>query len=82
MDNSQHTEIMVQLGVISTEVKELNRRVGIQNGRVATHDELIAKLASRLDVMDGKRSGISISWGVFIALAGIVIGVLTILARI
>ena len=69
-------------GIVIEGFKGVHSRQDIANGRTAKLEGRVAFLETTKAKDEGRRSGISISWGVFIALAGIVIGVLTILAHI
>ena len=44
MSNKLHERLIRDAATVLTEVKELNRRVGIQNSRVLKNEEAMAKL--------------------------------------
>lgn len=76
MKRNDHEEIMVKLAKMGSDIQELVRRVGIQNGAVADAQRKISEIITKQSFEDGKQKGLSISKGTAIALIGIAVAIL------
>jgi len=80
-DEQRHFELLSAIGgvnervaIVETEVKELTRRVGIQNGRVADSEGAIRKILKTDTYEDGKKAGMKKIWISLIAVISFAIG--------
>jgi hypothetical protein len=92
-DQERHIELLTaiaslsaRMGVVETQVTDISRRVGIQNGRVADSEAAIKKILLSDSYKDGERDGIKIgdkkkeiSNGRFLTIIGLIVTVIGIL---
>lgn len=57
MAQDKHTQLLVELGVIKSQLSNLNDKVAIQNGRVARTEERVSKLEGADNREQGEKKG-------------------------
>lgn len=78
---NRNDEILSSLGEIKADVRELVRRVGVQNGRVAKMEERMDGIDVKIAESKGEARGMSKLWGIVLTLLGAAVGVLTTIVK-
>jgi hypothetical protein len=88
-DDQKHLELLtainglgIRISILETQGAELNRRVGIQNGRVADSEAAIKKILLSDSYKDGVDKGVNLSRGRVYAFLTLLVAILGVLAYI
>jgi hypothetical protein len=63
-------------GITTTGFKAIDDHFRVLNGQVLDHSKLFAKILAKDNVDIGKNQGISLSWQIFLAIAGLIVAIL------